>query len=257
MPPPIQFSTDWDITHNDKHWSNESTMIRYIENVIVPFVTRVRNDLGVGQEQAALAIFDSFRGQITEKVFILLNKHNMQSVVVPPNCTDKLQPLDLTVNKVAKSFLQKQFIDWYATEIPKQLDADSDSTCPTPVDLSTARMKCVGATWLIRMYEHLTNNPHHMVNGFRAAGIPQSIDAGKPITVEGANNDDDDDGGGYDTDMSDGDDEDDVSDSNDTDSNIDDTSSNDKSEGIDLEYDTDEAIMLYEAQIDYDTIIQS
>ena len=119
-------------------------------------------------------------------------------------------------------------------------------------------MKCVGATWLIRMYEHLTNNPHHMVNGFRAAGIPQSIDAGKPITVEGANNDDDDDdGGGYDTDISDGDDEDDVSDSNDTDSNIDDTSSNDKSEGIDLEYDTDEAIMLYEAQIDYDTIIQS
>ena len=96
---------------NDKHWSNESTMIHYIENVIVPFVTRVRNDLGVGQEQAALAIFDSFRGQITEKVFILLNKYNIQSVVVPPNCTDKLQPLDLTVNKVAKSFLQKQFID--------------------------------------------------------------------------------------------------------------------------------------------------
>ena len=40
-------------------------MLQYISDVIVPFVSRVRHDLGVGKEQAALAIFDRFRGQLT------------------------------------------------------------------------------------------------------------------------------------------------------------------------------------------------
>ena len=86
--PTTQFPTDWDITHNTKHWSNETTMISYIKKIIVPFVTRARDDLGVGQEQAALAIFDHFEGQLTDNVVALLEKHNIQSVIVPPNCTD-------------------------------------------------------------------------------------------------------------------------------------------------------------------------
>ncbi len=36
------FPSKWDITHNAKHWSNETTMIRYLDNVIVPFITSTR-----------------------------------------------------------------------------------------------------------------------------------------------------------------------------------------------------------------------
>ena len=32
-------------------------------------------------------------------------------------------------------------------------------------------MKCVGAQWMVALYEHLTNNPHVVVHGFRHAGI--------------------------------------------------------------------------------------
>ena len=39
----------------------------------------------------------------------LLQKHDVQSVLVPFNSTDKLQPFDLMVNKVAKSYLQRDF----------------------------------------------------------------------------------------------------------------------------------------------------
>ena len=44
-------------------------------------------------------------------------------------------------------------------------------------------MKSVSACWLIRLFEYLENNPHHLVNGFLAAGtcISQSIDAGHPV----------------------------------------------------------------------------
>lgn len=77
-------------------------MISYIENIIVLFVRSKREELRVGKKQAALAIFDYFNGQLTEKVTECLDKHNIQSVLVPANC--RLQPLDISVNKAAKSF---------------------------------------------------------------------------------------------------------------------------------------------------------
>ena len=94
--PPVPFPSDWDITHKEKHWSNETTMLQYINNIIVPFVQRARSDLGLDEQQAALAIFDCFRGQLTDEVVQLLEENNILSVLVPANCTDRLQPLDLT-----------------------------------------------------------------------------------------------------------------------------------------------------------------
>ena len=42
-------------------------------------------------------------------------------------------------------------------------------------------MKCLGAQWLTRLFDYLSNNPQIVNNGFLAAHIPQSIDAGKPV----------------------------------------------------------------------------
>ena len=66
---------------------------------------------GVGPEQAALAIFDHFKGQMTDKVLSCLEKHHIHSVLIPASCTDKLQPMDISVNRAAMSFLQTQFQD--------------------------------------------------------------------------------------------------------------------------------------------------
>ena len=55
------------MTHSKNHWSNESTMLEYVNNVIVPYVDKVCNDLGVDVSQSALALFDHFKGQMTDK----------------------------------------------------------------------------------------------------------------------------------------------------------------------------------------------
>lgn len=187
--PPVPFPNDWDITHNEKHWSNETTMLRYIKKIVLPFVERVRHDLGFDEQQAALAIFDCFKGQLTNQVVQLLEEHNIQSVLVPANCTDQLQPLDLTVNRVAKAFLQREFQEWYANEITNKYDAETGAM-NEQVNLSASRMKSTGVSWLIHLYEHICNNPQHIVNGFTAAGIPQSIDAGEPIELNTKSEDD-------------------------------------------------------------------
>lgn len=47
-----------------------------------------------------------------------------------------------------------------------------------PVDLLTARMKSIGAQWLVNMTDHFSNSPDIIVNGFMASGFTQSINNG-------------------------------------------------------------------------------
>lgn len=114
--PVYDFPDKWCITHSENHWSNEEMMIEYIQDIIIPYVEGVRKTLGK-KDQAALAIFDNFRGQLTENIVKELEDNNIQSVLVPANCTDRLQPMDLSVNKSAKAFMRSQFTMWYAEEM--------------------------------------------------------------------------------------------------------------------------------------------
>ena len=155
------FPDDWHITHSDNHWSNEKTMLGYIKEIIVPFVASVRDRLNVDHSQAALAIFDCFKGQLTENVIQLLEDYNIQSVIVPASCTDRLQPMDISVNKSAKSFLKSEFQRWYSEEIAKELSkSDGDVNKIDPVDLTTAKMKCISAQWIVRM---LITSANHQI----------------------------------------------------------------------------------------------
>ena len=81
------------------NWANGQTSIRYIENIIVPYVVATRKNLGLGDEHTAVVIFDSFRGHEGDEMESILSKNNILAVIIPSNCTDLLQPLDISVNK--------------------------------------------------------------------------------------------------------------------------------------------------------------
>jgi len=54
--------------------------------------------------QTALVIFDEFKGQVIDDVYNMLESNNIQVVKVSSNCTDRLQPMDLSINKPVKDF---------------------------------------------------------------------------------------------------------------------------------------------------------
>ena len=59
--PHYQFPLSWDITHSSNHWSTETTMIQYVQNIIIPYVCNVREVLredidGKDYNEAAPAI---------------------------------------------------------------------------------------------------------------------------------------------------------------------------------------------------------
>ena len=115
-----------------------------------------------------MAIFDVFKGQRTEDIAKLLDENNIYVVSVPSNCTDRLQPMDLSVNKSAKDFMRSKFRDWYATQVQQQLHEGEDIA---PVDLRLSTMKPLGASWLVSLYDYLKAQPSIVQNGFKAAGM--------------------------------------------------------------------------------------
>ena len=65
----VDFTKDWSITHTPNHWSNEDTMIQYIEEILIPYLCRRRQELKLPANHPALAIFDVFKGQCTKLSF--------------------------------------------------------------------------------------------------------------------------------------------------------------------------------------------
>ena len=80
---------------------------------------------------------DNFKGQITDQIVQLLSDNNVHVVLIPPNCTDQFQPMDLSVNKPAKEFLRSKFSDWYSEKVRQQIDDVDDigKVELVPVDL--------------------------------------------------------------------------------------------------------------------------
>ena len=91
----------------------------------------------------------NFKEQITEAMTELLERHRIHTCLIPANATDRLQPMDISVYKPAKSFLKKKFKMWYLDQITQQLEGqDIDTVVEESIDLS---IKEIGAKCLVDM----------------------------------------------------------------------------------------------------------
>ncbi len=107
-------------------------------------------------QHPALVIYDRFKGQCTPSVLSAIDKNNVDLVIVPANCTNRLQPLDVSLNKSAKEFLRRKLQEWYTDQVHLQL-RNSEEASP-PVDLKISVVKPLGATWLIELYDYFKTN---------------------------------------------------------------------------------------------------
>jgi hypothetical protein len=131
--PSTAFPEEFEVWHTPNHWANAETSNRFVKNVVLPYVSATRENLGLCEEQMALVIFDSFKGHKGVDMESLLLENNLLPVIaiVPSNCTDLLQPLDLSVNKPLKDHLRSSFQTWYSEQVSKQLEEGKE-----PEDIS-------------------------------------------------------------------------------------------------------------------------
>ena len=88
--------------------------------------------------------------------------------------THYFQPLDLTVNAVAKHFLKDKFELRYANEVKKQLDEGTE-VYEIDIPLKLSILKPTHERWLLGLYDHLRNNKEIIINSFKSAGITQAV----------------------------------------------------------------------------------
>ena len=98
---------------------------------------------------------------------------------IPMNCTDRLQPMDLSVNKSAKDFMRQKLRDrsgaWYSSQVFKLLDGGAKML--SPVDLKLSIMKPLVARWLISIYDCIRANDSLIINSFKAAGTINALNS--------------------------------------------------------------------------------
>ena len=135
-------------------------MEEYIHEIILLYIKRKREELRIALDHPALLLFDNFKAQCTEKILRYIDSYNIYVILIPPNCTDSLQPLDISVNKPAKDFLRRKFQDWYSKKISRQFQGLESKE---PVDLRLAIMK---PQWMISLHTYLKSNPQIIQNGF-------------------------------------------------------------------------------------------
>ena len=99
----------------------------FVKNINLPYISTTQKDLGLGEEHMVVVIFDTFKGHTGSEIESLLLENNIISVLVPSNCTDVLQPLDLAVNKLLKDHLIFKFQSWYFEQVSKQMNETENS----------------------------------------------------------------------------------------------------------------------------------
>ena len=148
-------------------------MLRYVEKIIVPFFKNKQASLHLNKEHPALCIFDHFHGQMTTEFKSILSKLNIVYVTVPANCTDKLQPLDVAVNKLIKDEIRSRFQSWYADEVREQLQIQLVHEVTVDVSASVVKSRSLG--WFASSWQSLAAGPTLAINGFKKAGIYDAV----------------------------------------------------------------------------------
>ena len=90
---------------------------------------------------------DTFKGQDNDTLKKLCAENKCDVVIAPHKFANKFQPLDLSLNKAVKSFIQNKYNHWIADQVFMQLQNGKD---PTDVKISSKLwdLKPIHAKWI-------------------------------------------------------------------------------------------------------------
>ena len=99
---------------------------------------------------------------------------NIDHIFIPPNCTDRLQPLDVATNKPIKSFMKEKFILWYSEQVQEQLHSGK-AIEEVKVIMRLSIMKKVTCGWIVGVIGHIKRKSDMIINGFSHPGNLDAI----------------------------------------------------------------------------------
>ena len=177
--PRYRFPKGFCLSFNPKHFSNTNESIKFLKEIITPYVVKQRELLKCQVDQKALVTMDVFTVQMTAKVLNASEEANILIFNVPANMTKYYQPLGLTVNGQAKRFLKSKFTEWHSSQIRAYLDKGV-SIDDIEVVLQLSKIKPIHAGWLVELYNHTTTSKgkETIDSGWKAADVSDTVKLG-------------------------------------------------------------------------------
>ena len=178
MLPTVDFPDGFCLSYNEKHWSNEKETVRLIEQVLVSYIKKFKEEKGLPNDQKSLLIWVAFKAQSTANVSDVLSKHGIESVMVPKNMTHLLQPLDLTKNASLKKIEKRTFSKYFSSSIMEALKQNPTRDVTTiKVDLRLSVLKLLRDNVMKEAYQFFESlkDKEMILSGWRGAGITESL----------------------------------------------------------------------------------
>ena len=173
-PQHMSFPEDWHITHSPSHWSNIDTMHQYLENILIPYVNGMRDQIR-DPDQKALLILDVFAPHRDETFKAACKAANIKVIYVPAGCTSDLQPLDAegSVNAALKLKMANEFSSYYQGEIFRHIaDNGGNPNCDGfRPDTTISRLKPLHARWMVKAFKDLQTTKETVKLGWRKSGL--------------------------------------------------------------------------------------
>ena len=124
--PNFVFSHPFSLSCNPKHFTNTKELLKLIYKIIVPYLEKEQEKLKIESNHWRLLIIDVFPSQMTDTVLAKLKENYIKLVRVPKNTIQIFQLLDLTVNGSAKSYLKRQFTEWFSVKSSDEFDSGKE-----------------------------------------------------------------------------------------------------------------------------------
>ena len=106
-------------------------------------------------------------------------------MAVPANMTHFFQPLDLTVNGSAKTYMRKQFVTYYTAAVKQQMDSGIQLE-DIEIDFRLTVLKPLHAQWMVNMFNFFTTDKGKEVitKGWKRSGITSVLDGTLFLPIE-------------------------------------------------------------------------
>ena len=113
-----------------------------------------------------ILVADVYRAQQTDGVKALLKKKNTELVNVSPGCTSRVQPLDVSFNKLFKNVVTQQFEKHLEEKLKRYTEGK----------ISASERRVLVTKWVGKSWTEVGSNRDMVVRSFKKCGLSLSLD---------------------------------------------------------------------------------
>lgn len=167
----------WDsrvcVMFQEKAWCDEAIMKAWIDREWSNTFTNPHNPCSSGK----ILVADVHTAQQTEAVKTALGKYKTELVNVPPGCTSRVQPLDVSVNKPFKEEVKRQ----HEKHMSDNLQLYTESK------LSAWQRRVLLTKWVAEAWKEINRNKETVIRSFKKCGVSLTLDGKEndEINIEG------------------------------------------------------------------------